>query len=257
MPNNECYAATLNGTAEIPANASGATGAGTFALAPDNTLLYDISFSGLTAAETAAHFHRAPLGSAGPVVYPLPPGTTKRGTQVLTDTDISELKSGLWYVNIHSTVAPGGEIRGQIYPATNCFRAILNGQNEVPMTFSTATGMGMFSLTEEMSGTTTVHYLNYNITSTGIETPTVQHIHSAPLGQSGPVLYPLPSGNPKIGRILIDSQTNIDLLRGGLLYVNLHSETYPAGEIRGQIIPGLCGLYLPLVVMPAVTTATD
>ena len=125
------------------------------------------------------------------------------------------------------------------------------------MTFSTATGMGMFSLTEEMSGTTTVHYLNFNITSTGIETPTVQHIHSGPIGVSGGVLYPLPSGNPKVGRILIDSQTNIDLLRGGLLYVNLHSETYPGGEIRGQIIPGLCGLYLPLVVVPEVTTATD
>jgi hypothetical protein len=29
---------------------------------------------------------------------------------------VSQLQSGLWYVNIHSTTFGGGEIRGQIIP---------------------------------------------------------------------------------------------------------------------------------------------
>jgi hypothetical protein len=249
VPSGSCYAATLSGAAEVPANASTASGAATMALAPDGMLLYDIGFGDLSALETAAHFHKGALGIAGPVVYPLPAGTTKRGVQQLLPGQVTDLKAGLWYINVHSTNFPGGEIRGQIYPASNCFVATLSGLNEIPQNLSTVTGMGSFSLTQVLSGTTTVFYLTYNVSSTGIQMPTVQHVHRGGPLVAGPVLFPLPSGEPKVGRNLIE-QSDITLLRGGLLYANLHSQTYPNGEIRGQLIPTLCGMNLALVVKP-------
>jgi hypothetical protein len=52
----------------------------------------------------------------GPVLYPLPNGSPSFLEQVLTDQDIDQLRGGLWYVNVHSTLYPGGEIRGQFVP---------------------------------------------------------------------------------------------------------------------------------------------
>jgi hypothetical protein len=36
-------------------------------------------------------------------------------TGALTPQQVTDLFSGLHYVNVHSTVNPGGEIRGQVY----------------------------------------------------------------------------------------------------------------------------------------------
>ena len=36
--------------------------------------------------------------------------------KMLTDMDIEQLRGGIWYVNVHSTTYPGGEIRGQFVP---------------------------------------------------------------------------------------------------------------------------------------------
>lgn len=73
----------------------------------------------LTSSETAAHFHfpASPGANAG-VRIPLPAGSPKNGcvTPELTDQDIIDLSAGLWYINIHTTVNPGGEIRGQVNP---------------------------------------------------------------------------------------------------------------------------------------------
>src|SRR6185295_14479293 len=70
----------LNGSNEVPANASPATGSGIFSYDDvSNDLTYHITFSGLVATETAAHFHVAPPGVAGPVVFPLPLGSPKDG----------------------------------------------------------------------------------------------------------------------------------------------------------------------------------
>lgn len=71
----------------------------------------------LTSSETAAHFHfPARPGENAGVRIPLPAGSPKNGcvTPELTDGDIADLFAGLWYVNIHTEVNPGGEIRGQV-----------------------------------------------------------------------------------------------------------------------------------------------
>src|SRR6185295_19718704 len=109
---------------------SGGTGSGSGTLALlGNSLTINISYSGLSANSTAAHIHGpAGRGTNAAVLYPLtliPLGTTA-GTISQTVTlvngtggftiaqQLQQLQSGLWYVNIHTTAHPGGEIRSQL-----------------------------------------------------------------------------------------------------------------------------------------------
>jgi hypothetical protein len=65
---------------------------------------------------TAGHFHKAAFGNNGPVVIPFTgSGPNFSGiTRVLTAAEIADLRAGLWYVNVHSALHPGGEVRGQV-----------------------------------------------------------------------------------------------------------------------------------------------
>lgn len=124
-------ATTINLSASIDgaqANAgagTGSSGSGSASLTFDdatNLLSWSGSFSGLTTSYTVAHFH----GPAGPGVNGgvqvgissvLDPGNlsgTFNGSATLGATQAAQLLAGDWYINIHSTTDPGGEIRGQV-----------------------------------------------------------------------------------------------------------------------------------------------
>jgi hypothetical protein len=114
---------TFSGTQEVPANGSSGTGtfAGTYNDATDS-LIYTITFSGLSANTTAAHFHGyVPPGISGPVLIGItdfPTGVMSGSftdTLVLTAGQEDSLKMGLIYFNIHTSALPAGEIRAQIF----------------------------------------------------------------------------------------------------------------------------------------------
>ena len=109
--------ATLSGAAEVPANASTATGTGSLVVDPATRAASgSITLAGMTA--TAAHIHVAAVGVNGPVIVPLtntsanvwsvPAGT------LLTVAQLLAYKQGNLYYNAHSVAFTGGEIRGQI-----------------------------------------------------------------------------------------------------------------------------------------------
>jgi hypothetical protein len=113
-----CYSAALSGSNETPANASTATGGGTFFLSPSTLtttlkLAHVITYS-TTLTPTMAHFHKAQPGVAGPIAIPLPLSRPISGTLTLTQAQAADLIQGLYYVNIHSATFTQGEIRGQI-----------------------------------------------------------------------------------------------------------------------------------------------
>jgi CHRD domain len=78
-------------------------------------LTLQINYLGIT--PTMWHIHKGAVGVAGPVVLDL--GNTFGSpfnftTSALDATQEADLKSGLYYVNIHSAAVPSGEIRGQL-----------------------------------------------------------------------------------------------------------------------------------------------
>lgn len=111
----------LDGLQETPPNNSPATGTamGTYDDVT-NVLTISVSASGFLGNLTAGHIHRGAVGVAGPVIFPL---TNTGGATVwssnnvfnLTDAQETDLMNGLYYVNLHTSVFPGGEIRGQLH----------------------------------------------------------------------------------------------------------------------------------------------
>jgi CHRD domain/PEP-CTERM motif len=140
------YEVTLDGPSESPPNASPGTGFGTVDFDNVlNTLTLSITFSGLLGTTTASHIHAATAspftGTAGvatttPSFSGFPLGVTAGAfSSVLDLTQASSynpayvtanggttasaeaalaaaMASGQAYWNIHTTVVPGGEIRG-------------------------------------------------------------------------------------------------------------------------------------------------
>ncbi|HEY2177814.1 MAG TPA: CHRD domain-containing protein [Caulobacteraceae bacterium] len=112
------FTAKLNGAAETPPNDSKGTGAARVSLdTATKKLTWTVTYSGLSGPPTMAHFHGpAPVGKAAPVVVPLTPPLASpiKGSAMLSDSQIGDLKAGLWYINIHTAKIPDGEIRGQV-----------------------------------------------------------------------------------------------------------------------------------------------
>ena len=233
---------------DAPQSGGGArTGAGSGRATLDlatNTLVYSLSYSGMSAAESAAHFHgpAAPGVDAG-VLYGVSGGAPKTGTiNLVAGTytvaeQIDQLLHGLWYINIHSSNFPGGEIRGQLNPPATL---------DLALTLDVAQAGGG-ARTGSGSGTATLNLLNnqlsYNMTFSGLSGPeTAAHFHGpAAPGVDAGVLYGLPAGSPKVGTINLVAgaytvaQQITDILNDRW-YVNVHSTTFGGGEIRGQML---------------------
>jgi hypothetical protein len=112
------FEASLNGAqAGTP---SPGTGTGAFTLNDAETQLsINVSFGGLVSPQTAAHIHgpAAPGVNAG-VRFGFPLGSPVITVWNIAPGDVTSLKNGLLYVNVHSQTYPAGEIRGQIVAST-------------------------------------------------------------------------------------------------------------------------------------------
>lgn len=112
--------------------------------------------------------------------------------------------------------------------------ADLSGLNEVPPNASPATGMSTGTY-DDVTGLLTLHTM-----ASGFVAPiTAAHIHRAPAGVNGPVIVPLSGATGGTSYMSNDTPT-LSVSDGGLLltgglYVNIHSSTFPGGEVRGQL----------------------
>jgi hypothetical protein len=110
-------------------------------------------------------------------------------------------------------------------------KADLKASNEVPPNESKATG--------SVSATfdTDSNKLSWKGTISGLSGPvTAAHFHSAEAGRNGAVAVPIigaDKGSFEGTATLNDTQAE-DLV-AGRWYVNIHTGTYKAGEIRGQM----------------------
>jgi hypothetical protein len=131
--------ANLGGNQEVPSNASTGKALAAFTFDLDTFVLaWNITSSGLTGPITAAHFHGpafpgnnatvkidigaiSGLGSSmtGAVDFDGNPFVIGDGFDFVSGSDNAfvnalELLGGLWYVNLHTSQFPGGEVRGQV-----------------------------------------------------------------------------------------------------------------------------------------------
>jgi hypothetical protein len=120
--NNYTLTGPASGTQERPNPVTtAATGTITGDYEKDTKMLhYTITWSNLTGAPAAMHFHgpAVPDSAAGVQVpitnFPTEVSGTVTGMATLTGEQETQLLSGLWYYNIHTAQYPGGEIRGNI-----------------------------------------------------------------------------------------------------------------------------------------------
>ena len=114
---------TLRGANEVPAaNDPAANGSALVRLNPgQGTVCFDISWSNVPGTVQHAHIHKAPAGTAGPIVVPLFngsfAGTASDSGCVTADRALINAivdDPGAYYVNVHSTVYPAGAGRGQL-----------------------------------------------------------------------------------------------------------------------------------------------
>ena len=239
---------SLTGNQEAPANPS--TGLGNLTGTYDdatNTLSFTLIFSGLLSPTTAAHFH-APSGpgaNAGVIIAlaAFPVGVTfgsYSNSYTLTATEETQLLCGLWYVNIHTSTSPNGEIRGQLTEAApSTFNITIAGSQESPSNSSTGVG----NLTGSYNDATNT--LSFNVVFTGLTSPTTAaHFHApAAPGTNAPVVvtfvgFPTSVTTGSYSNSYVLTATQETQLYSGLWYVNIHTTASPGGEIRGQLKEG-------------------
>ena len=119
---------------------------------------------------------------------------------------------------------------------TTTYNMQLMGASEVPATTSTATA-NVTVMLNKTTGAVTVTGNFQGLTSNA----TAAHIHGpAAVGVNAPVLVPLTisqatSGTVSANATMTSPQMN-DMVNG-MTYVNIHSQMFPDGEIRAQIVP--------------------
>lgn len=135
----------------------------------------------------------------------------------------------------------------------NQFTAFLISENETPVALHT-NGTGKLTLTVNSNST-----LSYTLTYSGLSsTATQAHVHFGKPSDSGGVIFYLcggpkpacPAGGGTVsgtiaaadimgptvqGLAVGDFNGALKEIRAGFTYANVHSTTYPGGEIRGQL----------------------
>ncbi len=230
--------AYIDGAQESPPNGSPGLGVGLFMIDETaNTLTYRIVYNGLAGVENAAHIHgSANYGTNAGVVHPLPAGALKTGVWNYPEAMERSILDGLTYVNIHTNVVGGGEIRGQIVCSVNP----MDRTQEVPATNTSSNGCAFCGIDR------TARTLGYDIqTALAGSTEVAAHIHGfASAGVNAGVVHPLAAGARKLGvwNFATDA-AGLGILEEKT-YINIHTNVFAGGEIRGQIRwcdPGLCG----------------
>lgn len=107
----------------------------------------------------------------------------------------------------------------------------LTGAEEVPPVSVPGSGKGSFTIADDGS-------VKGSVTTTGVQ-GTMAHIHIGARGQNGPVIVPLTKNGDTYtapaGAKLTDAQ--MQALKAGNLYVNVHTDRNKGGEVRGQLVP--------------------
>ena len=125
------------------------------------------------------------------------------------------------------------------------YTAILSGGNEVPANASLNTG-ATFVTVNPTTGAVT-----WNTTSTvPVASATGHHIHRGAAGTNGPVVV---NFGVYTGTVTATTALAAEIVGNPTgFYVNLHTATFPGGEIRAQLVPVAVAGAVPTLALPLI-----
>lgn len=258
--NDELYVAEISGTSQpMPVRS---TGEGNLIVEQrDDSIFVSGTFDTLSSAYkavangTGAHLHVGIYGRNGGIQKNLTPqldndslgGTFLRSENrfALSPNNEDNLEQGRFYVNIHTKANPGGEIRGQVIekPAA-IFQTNLSSIQQVQPVETKGIGAALVALYEGSKIALTGSFKNLD-SALATSVAGGAHIHKANVGKNGGVQIPIDAetdNTNRSGKFPIDSNrytlnsTQETALLNSNLYINVHSQKYPSGEIRGQLL---------------------
>ncbi len=187
---------------------------------------YRATYAGLSGTITAAHFHALPSGG---VVHAVSFADSTLDEEWINPPDsiFAVLLRKNLYLNIHSTVSAGGEIRANTpdFVGEIPFSGIIDGAQA--STASTAKGTVWAVLRPDLT-------LKYNATYAKLQgTFSAAHFHTA---NGGGVIHPVSFVKNHLAEDWTGlSNANLSDLLTGKVYLNIHSSTAPSGEIRATM----------------------
>ena len=229
---------------------------------------------------TGMHIHKGNAGENGPVTINSTIGSgaaavndpTGRGALIrqgyTSSTDVAGLETvnGMltnpagFYFNVHTTINPGGVMRGQLQRADMLvLMALMSPKNEVPATDSNGSGIASVIVlaTRDANGALTSGLVTFDVNYTGFSDPTTFtgfHIHQGPAGVNGPVTINTGingaanavTASPGGGNLHFDVEMpvtnaasaetlNTLFSNPAGTYINLHTTVFPGGVIRDQM----------------------
>ncbi|MDX2248068.1 MAG: CHRD domain-containing protein [Bacteroidia bacterium] len=202
-----------------------------------------------------SHLHFGLAGSNGGIAIHLHPTLDANGKGGIFEADSNTitlsagmrdtLKSRMLYANIHTTLYPPGEVRGQLlHEATSYFVAPLSGTSSTTPVKTNGTG----AVNIEWTGTRLIATGSFNNLNTEFNHNVAggAHIHVGYPGRNGSIQLPLEATVDTSGfsgqflavdNTLTARSGQIDSLFNRLFYVNIHTTANPSGEIRGTLLP--------------------
>jgi len=224
------------------------TGAGKGVLLVNNTtgdVFGALSTNNLQGTATAAHIHDGAPGINGAVMvilsqdssdtnlYNVPASTT------LSSSDLATLMAGNSYLQVHSTQHTTGEVRGQVLPEGSAVSRItvpLSGEEVSPAVNTTGAGQGVL-LVNNASGALFGAVTTRNLQGSA----TAGHIHNGAMGTNGGVMVVLTQDGSDTDLFTVPANTilnttDLTVMQSDSSYLQIHSTTNTAGEVRGQVL---------------------
>lgn len=233
----------MNGGNEVPAVTTNGIGVATIVFNSTYTqATINATVSNLSGNVTGAHIHKGAAGTNGSVLFNFT-DRLKNGrltaTFDVTNADVASLINGEYYFNVHTMANPGGEVRGQLgLESAAAFMGMATSAQENPAVNSIGKALVSVIYTDNTS------MIEINMQATDLSGPiTAIHLHKGAIGVNGPVvlnLMPSLIGNSVKAKFMAPDL--LADLKAGNIYLNIHTEAFPSGEIRAQLSE-MKGLY--------------
>lgn len=171
------------------------------------------------------------------------------GNFTLTDAEEAQFLNDAFYVNLHTNQFNGGELRGQVNVELEKdiveSGILLEESQEVGSAVPDGPAMGAFDLVyDDATNTLKISGTFSDLTSSllPVGAPDAEgnpqsaiHLHRGKAGENGPIIRNFTVTETGFGGTFTLTDEEEALLLDNALYVNLHTDGFAGGELRGQV----------------------